>query len=51
MELEESKDICPTEDKVKDKNEEAKKLIECKAVKELAAEGLHSGPVTIMISL
>ena len=47
MELEESKDICPTEDKVKDKNEEAKKLIECKAVKELAAEDKNDHVVDI----
>ena len=47
MELEESKVIQPAEDKSTDKNEEAKKLIECKTVKEVAAEDENNHVVDI----
>ena len=47
MELEERKVIQPAEDKSTDKNEEAKKLIECKTVKELAAEDKNDHVVDI----
>ena len=47
MELEERKVIQPAEDKSTDKNEEEKKLIECKTVKEVAAEDENNHVVDI----